>query len=193
MTAPTTKVRILEAAQGIMLEKSFHSVGLNEILASVKVPKGSFYHYFASKEQFGAELLRHYVDQNSERMRTILLGTDLDALQRLVAYVDGAAAMMLEGCCKQVCLVAKLAAEVSTFSESMREVLAQGSRDSRDIFERVVREGQASGCIRKDLAPAVAAGIVQDLCQGAMHRAHIERSAAALRGAAQFLREYLAA
>ena len=38
-TATTTKERILDAAEEIMLQKSFHSVGLNEILTAVKVPK----------------------------------------------------------------------------------------------------------------------------------------------------------
>ena len=94
MAATTTKDRILDAAKEIMLQKSFHSVGLNEILTAVKVPKGSFYHYFASKEQFGAELLQHYVAQHSERMRQVLLSQDLNPLQRLVAFMEGTAAMM---------------------------------------------------------------------------------------------------
>ncbi|MGV3533431.1 MAG: TetR/AcrR family transcriptional regulator, partial [Chthoniobacteraceae bacterium] len=160
MASTTTKDRILDAAKEIMLQKSFHSVGLNEILASVKVPKGSFYHYFASKEQFGTELLHHYVEQHSERLRQVLLSEDLNPLQRLVAFMEGTAATMLECKCKQLCLVAKLGAEVSTFSEPMREVLANGFRDWRTIFERVIREGQESGEIRKDIAPADAAGVV---------------------------------
>ena len=61
MSDRTTKERILDAAEELMLEKSFHSVGLTEILEAVKVPKGSFYHHFKSKEQFGVEMLKHYV------------------------------------------------------------------------------------------------------------------------------------
>src|SRR5580698_11070677 len=89
-TTPTTKERILDAAEEIMLQKSFHSVGLNEILASVKVPKGSFYHYFQSKEQFGVELLRHYVKEASVYKRKMLLSADVEAdpLKRLSAYFD---------------------------------------------------------------------------------------------------------
>ena len=176
-----------------MLQKSFHSVGLNEILTAVKVPKGSFYHYFESKEQFGTQLLQHYVEEHTKRLSQILLSTDLDPLQRLISFMEGAAATMLECQCKQLCLVAKLGAEVSTFSEPMRSVLAKGMREWRGIFEQVVREGQEGGSIRKDIAPAAAAGIVQDLWQGAMHRAQIEKSASAICNAAQFLREHLAA
>src|SRR5260221_5117818 len=86
----TTKVRILEAAEEIMLQKSFHSVGLNEILSAVKVPKGSFYHYFQSKEQFGVELLKHYVADASTFKRKALLTSELseDPFERLMAYFD---------------------------------------------------------------------------------------------------------
>src|SRR5205085_6160248 len=89
-STPTTKERILDAAEEIMLQKSFHSVGLNEILAAVKVPKGSFYHYFDSKEQFGVELLKHYVSEATAQKRRYLLTSDLepDPYQRLLAYLD---------------------------------------------------------------------------------------------------------
>jgi AcrR family transcriptional regulator len=66
--AVTTKERILEAAEEMMLSKSFHSVGLREILKAVKVPRGSFYHHFSSKEQFGVELLQHYVNAHTQRL-----------------------------------------------------------------------------------------------------------------------------
>src|ERR1700748_1608771 len=87
---PTTKERILDAAEGIMLQKSFHSVGLNEILSAVKVPKGSFYHYFQSKEQFGVELLKHYVAGASTYKQRALLTTELseNPFERLMGYLD---------------------------------------------------------------------------------------------------------
>src|SRR5258707_11956369 len=96
-TALTTKERILEAAEEIMLQKSFHSVGLNEILSAVKVPKGSFYHYFQSKEQFGVELLKHYVADASAFKRKALLTTELseDPAERLAAYYDLAIANLM--------------------------------------------------------------------------------------------------
>src|SRR5260221_14089448 len=86
----TTKERILDAAEEIMLQKSFHSVGLNEILSAVKVPKGSFYHYFQSKEQFGVELLKHYVADASVFKRRALLTPELgeNPAERLAAYFD---------------------------------------------------------------------------------------------------------
>ncbi len=189
----TTKERILDAAEEIMLAKSFHSVGLNEILSAVKVPKGSFYHYFDSKEQFGVELLRHYTQEHTALLKRVLFSPDLDPLGRLEAYFNGAIARMMECGCGNLCLVSKLGAEVATFSEPMRQVLTDAMTEWRAIYEKVVRDGQEQGGIRKDLDPALAAAIIHDIWQGAMNRRQIERSVAPLRTAADFLRTYLAA
>lgn len=193
VTTPTTKERILEAAEEIMLAKSFHSVGLNEILAAVKVPKGSFYHYFQSKEQFGVELLRHYVNEASEWKRKLLLNTDQEPnpFLRLMAFIDLNAAHLLEKECQCACLVSKLASEVATFSDPMRQVLADGIREWRGIFEQLIAEGQKKGVIRKKLDPAETAGLISDLWMGASQRCQVERTVAPIRSAAQFIRNYL--
>jgi TetR/AcrR family transcriptional repressor of nem operon len=191
--ATTTKERILDAAEEIMLQKSFHSVGLNEILSAVKVPKGSFYHYFESKEHFGVELLKHYVADASVYKRRAMLSTELseDPYERLMIYFDMNIAKLFEKSCKCSCLVLKLAGEVASFSDDMRAVLADGMREWRGFLEKVVIEGQEKGVIRKDLDSAATAAVLQDLWMGACQRSQVERSVAPLRAAALFFRNYL--
>src|SRR4030095_10525656 len=101
----TTKERILDAAEDLMLAKSFHSVGLNEILSAVKVPKGSFYHYFPSKEQFGVELIRHYVSETTAFKRRMLLTDQLsdNPYERMVTYWHGVVAKSDDGCGQSAC------------------------------------------------------------------------------------------
>jgi TetR/AcrR family transcriptional repressor of nem operon len=192
--SPTTKERILDAAEEIMLQKSFHSVGLNEILSAVKVPKGSFYHYFQSKEQFGVELLKHYVAEASNYKRRALLTTDLseNPYERLMAYFDLHVAKLMENGCQCSCLVAKLATEVATFSDDMRAVLADGVREWTGLLQQVLAEGQAKGVIRKDIDAKTTALLMHDLWMGASLRMQVERSVAPLRAVSVFLRQYLA-
>jgi TetR/AcrR family transcriptional regulator, transcriptional repressor for nem operon len=187
----TTKERILEAAEEIMLTKSFHSVGLTEILAAVKMPKGSFYHHFRSKEQFGVELISHYVREHTARLGKFFDAPGTKALQKLVDYWGYQIGHATAGECQQGCLVVKLGLEVASFSEPMREVLADGLKTWRGIFEKVVRAGQADGSIRKELDPAETAAAIQDQWQGAMQRMQVEKNVAPLRSAAQFLRASL--
>ncbi len=191
--APTTKERILDAAEEIMLAKSFHSVGLNEILSAVKVPKGSFYHYFASKEQFGVELIRHYVGEHTERLRKYFEDESVPALERFAAHWNMLIGKMTECSCDSgACLVAKLSMEVATFSEPMREAMAEGLKAWRGIYEQTIRAGQADRSISKKLDPETAASIVQDTWQGAIQRTQVEKSVGSLRTAVKFLRSYLA-
>lgn len=63
-----TRQHILDSGKGLIAGKGFSSVGLNEILKTAGVPKGSFYHYFESKEQFGQALLQDHFAGYLERI-----------------------------------------------------------------------------------------------------------------------------
>ena len=193
MSDRTTKTRILEAAEELMLEKSFHSVGLNEILKAVKVPKGSFYHYFESKEQFGVELLKHYVAGASEYKRRVLLAstTEPNALQRLLTYLETNVAKTCESGGKCPCLVVKLASEVADMSEPMRQVLAAGQCEGAGLMEELRREGVRNGHIDPSVDPRRMGSTIWDLWSGAMQRAAIQRTVAPLRDAIDFIRAEL--
>lgn len=191
-SAPTTRQRILDAAEEIMLTKGFYSVGLNEILSSVKVPKGSFYHYFSSKEQFGVEVITHYIDQRTQRLEQFFTASDVTALQKFVDYWAYLIGRLTAGACQRGCLVVKLGVEVANLSEPMRAALAAGMKTWRGIYERVIREGQTDGSIRPELDPAETARVIQHTLQGAIQSTQVERSVAPFRSAAEFLRSYLA-
>ncbi len=189
--AVNTRERILEAAEEIMLAKSFHSVGLREILKAVKVPKGSFYHHFGSKEEFGVELLKHYVKSHTEQLDRQFRTVGVSGMDKFIEYWSYQIGLISEADCRQCCLVAKLGLEVASFSESMRAVIVEALAQWRAIYERSVREGQSDGSIRKDLNPVMAAAAIQNMWQGALQLTEVERSAAPLRAAAKFLRETL--
>ncbi len=193
MSDRSTKERILDAAEGLMLEKSFHSVGLNEILKAVQVPKGSFYHHFESKEQFGVEMLRHYVAESTAYKSKLLLSPtpEPDPLLRLLTYLESNVCRTLESEGKCPCLVIKLASEVADFSEPMREVLAQGTREWVAIFEKLLSEGVQKGKMAACIEPSTMAPVILDLWTGAMHRASTTRSVASLREAIAFLKSIL--
>ena len=67
-----TRQHILETGHRIIAGKGFSSVGLNEILKTAGVPKGSFYHYFGSKERFGEALLAQYLERYLAQLDALL-------------------------------------------------------------------------------------------------------------------------
>jgi len=180
-----TKERIMDAAEEIMLEKGFHSVGLNQILTAVKVPKGSFYHYFKSKDDFGVELLKHYLMRTTARKREMLLAGEFesDPVRRLFDYLDGGLAYIqkIEG--KFPCLVLKMASEVTGLSESMQKELAKGFEDWIEIFQNVFDEAIEKKLLHGNLDTRSEAEMIQDLWSGATQRAVINRNSEPVRQA----------
>jgi len=125
-----------------MAEKGFTSVGLSEILQTAGVPKGSFYHYFKSKELYGQALLEDYFVGYLADMERRLTLPGLSAYERLMDYWQGwQNRCTLEGHGDE-CLVVKLSAEVADLSESMRLTLRDGAERIVARITTCLEEGQ---------------------------------------------------
>ena len=143
-----TREHLLATGEAIILGKGFAAVGLAEILGSAGVPKGSFYHYFRSKEGFGVELLQRYFEHYDARLQQQLQQGEGSARDRLLAYFDGW--LDTHKCCdeqSQSCLAIKLAAEVSDLSEPMREAQAEGMGRVVQRLADCIRQGQQQGSL----------------------------------------------
>jgi TetR/AcrR family transcriptional repressor of nem operon len=148
--APTPDVRqhILDVAHPLLLQKGFTGVGLAEVLAAAKVPKGSFYHYFGSKEAFGEAVLEAYFTEYLGRTDALLTEASGTAAQRLIGYFDDWLESQTGDDAQSRCLVVKLGAEVCDLSESMRAALARGTRGITDRLARCIEAGRADGSLR---------------------------------------------
>jgi TetR/AcrR family transcriptional repressor of nem operon len=124
-----TRQHILSVAKVLILGKGFSAVGLNEILKTAQVPKGSFYHYFDSKEHFGTALLENYFDEYLARLDIALnVNGAHSALQLLFDYFGRWKNSQCSDITNDKCLVVKLSGEVSDLSEAMRLALKQGTQ-----------------------------------------------------------------
>src|SRR5258706_15085692 len=83
MAIRNTRDHLLQVGLRRMHSMGYASTGVKEILDEADIPKGSFYHYFASKEAFAKEVLALYVRGENERAEKILLGGKGAPLRRL--------------------------------------------------------------------------------------------------------------
>ncbi len=190
MNEQTTKERILDAAEKIILERSFHSVGLKQILDAAKVPKGSFYHYFGSKEQFGVEMLKHYMDEATARKYQILSSDngEPDPLKRLETLLDGGLEAVQAVSDKFPCLALKLSSEVSDLSDAMRLELAKGFEEWITLFQEILDEAKSKKMLAADVNSPLESQLIHDLMTGSIHRAIINRSPEPVRCAVEHLK-----
>lgn len=176
---------ILDTAQEIISNKGFSAVGLSEILKAAGVPKGSFYHYFGSKEGFGEELLKNYFFDYQATLEAFLSRPNLSSAERLIGYFS--AWLETQSSCesKNKCLAVKLGAEVSDLSEPMRTVLLTGTDQVIQRLAQTVAEGIADGSLSANLNAELTAATLYNLWLGASLRAKITRNRIPLEHALQ--------
>jgi TetR/AcrR family transcriptional repressor of nem operon len=158
---------ILAVGQRIMSGKGFSAVGLNEILTEAKVPKGSFYHYFDSKDAFGEALLSNYFEDYLAELDGVMRQPGLTMAQRLLNYFDMWRANQSFLDCQGKCLAVKLAAEVADLSEAMRAVLNQGTAGIIARLTDALEHGVDDGSLSIDDTPEQVAQSLYQLWLGA--------------------------
>lgn len=171
-----TKTRILEAAEPIMIAKGFHALGISEVLEAAQVPKGSFYHHFSSKEDFGVALVAHYAGGHNAFMREFFGRRDLKPSDRILAWFGMGLSRAVERAYGPLCLICKLSAEVSTFGEPMRAALDKEAAVGRAMLEEAIAEGQVSGDIGTAFAPDALAALMLSAWTGALQEMQVRKN-----------------
>jgi TetR/AcrR family transcriptional repressor of nem operon len=183
---------ILSAGQELFSQKGFSAVGLTEILKKAGVPKGSFYHYFGSKDEFGAVLLSVYFEDYHARMDQIIAQPGLKADEKLMFYFSRWHETQMVNECQGRCLVVKLGAEVSDFSDAMRQALHAGTDGIIARLATLLREGMQDGSLYLYGPDQSVAASLYQLWIGASVIAKISRDPAPFDSAMQTTRKMLA-
>lgn len=170
-----TRESILTVAQQILSRKGFAAVGINEILTAAGVPKGSFYHFFGSKDAFGEAVLRTYYTEYLAEMDRILAEPGLTSAQRLLNYWQYWRETQGADECQGKCLTVKLGAEVSDLSEAMRLTLKEGTSAMVDRLERTLTAGLQDGSLTIDGTARDTAQTLYDMWLGASLLVKINR------------------
>jgi TetR/AcrR family transcriptional repressor of nem operon len=172
---PEVRKRLLEAGRELFLDRGFNGCGVQEIADAAGVPKGSFYSYFGSKEEFALAVLEQYWEGIEGRHGAILRETQLSPVERISRYFKLLSEEKAKDNYASGCLIGNLSLEIANSSPEVRTKLS-------DIFDRwetpilaCLREAQHKNEIATtgDLR-ALAAAIIESW-EGAAMRAKVEQ------------------
>jgi TetR/AcrR family transcriptional regulator, transcriptional repressor for nem operon len=170
----------MRAGVAALTEKGFSATGIEEILKAVGVPKGSFYHYFESKEAFGSELIKSYAEYFARRLDRFFLNEERSPLQRLKDFVGDAKAGMSRYGFARGCLVGNLGQEMGALPEAYREQLGEVFADWQRRTANCLAKAKQRGEIDQKVDCDQMAAFFWIGWEGAVLRAKLERSAAPL-------------
>lgn len=172
-----TREHILQTAESLILGKGFAAVGLGPILSAAGVPKGSFYHWFPSKEAFGVALLERYFERYLESLDERFGSAAGTGRARVLGYFADWMDRQRDGGCAQQCLAVKLAAEVADLSEPMRQALEVGTRRITARIAGALQAASQDGSLPAGADPASLAVTLYTLWIGASVLTKAQRDA----------------
>ncbi len=176
-----TRDRILASSQSLMLKQGYNNTGISQILKDVNVPKGSFYHYFKSKEALGVAIIELYGDQQVQYVEYVLglckNKSAVDKVEYLLDHLLEAFKGNLEFC---NCMLGNFAQELSVQNPLFRGKIEHQFHRLESIYADLLSQAQRAGDITDKVSPEDLAITLQSGWSGAIMRSKLMQSVSPL-------------
>lgn len=163
-----------------MAAKGFNNTGIAEILGEVGVPKGSFYHYFKSKDELGLAIIENYGETLCKHLQDYLQTTPGKAIPRLRGYFAMLINYFENNFHDCNCLLGNLAQELAIQHPDMRKAIFSYYKTIEKLIAKCLAEAKAQGDLAADADVNMLAKVLFSSWEGCLVRAKLQQSAAPL-------------
>ncbi|MDD2540996.1 MAG: TetR/AcrR family transcriptional regulator [Desulfuromonadaceae bacterium] len=175
-----TRVRLLEVGLSLFAKKGYHGTGIKEIVDTAHVPKGSFYNYFTSKEEFGIEIARWHMADFWEKWHSIMDANSSNPLQGLKDCFEVMLDRHFDCAVNTFSVAAHIAAEICESSSDGRFAMKVLIETMRDNLAEYIRKAQELDLARRDVDAKDLASLFWDTWTGSILRMKMENRVDAL-------------
>jgi TetR/AcrR family transcriptional repressor of nem operon len=166
-----TRNRILDTAQAMILERGFAGVSVEQLIKSLGLTKGAFFHHFRNKNDLARSLIRRFADEGLILFRNNLARARKlsdDPLQQLLILV-GLYEELFENLTEPYpgCLLASYVYELQQFDEETRAIINEEFILSRREVTELLREIMAIYPPRREIDPVALADGFMSAFEGA--------------------------
>ncbi|PBI78799.1 TetR family transcriptional regulator [Ewingella americana] len=172
-----TREALIRSGLEVITETGYLSAGIDTVIKNIAVPKGSFYHYFKSKQDFGMAVLMAYGSFFAHKLDKFLLNTELPPLQRIDDFVAHAGQAMAKFEFRRGCLVGNLLQESPLLPDDFPQTLKAILGEWEIRIAACLEEARQTGDITSTTQTAQLAQIFWSGWEGAVMRAKLFRSA----------------
>lgn len=174
------KEAILLAGMEIMLGKGYNGTSVKDIVDAAGVPKGSFYNYFASKEDFALTAVEHAANENLAEAQKVLGDKSINSLVRLASYFEASIQKACSAQFKAGCFLGNMCQEMADSSCGLREVLDRKMQRLTGEIASVIEEVFEERGNQRGLQATQTAEFLFNAWEGALMRAKASKSRAPL-------------
>jgi TetR/AcrR family transcriptional repressor of nem operon len=171
-----TREELIEVGLKQIHSAGYTATGINQILELADVPKGSFYHHFASKDAFAKEILEHYNFGEQERWESFLGDTKVSPLKRLRRYFKEMIAIYGRRGRSAGCLLGNMTLDVAEHNPALRGVLRKSFDCWQNAIAKTIREAIEKHELPKTANADELAAVLVNAWEGAQVRTKVEQS-----------------
>ena len=180
MNAKSTREHLLDVGVELMHQNGYNATGLTDLLKTADVPKGSFYHYFGSKEDFAAAALERYGMREREHAAAILNDATVPPLKRLRRYFSDLARIYGQKGAISGCMMGRFSLEIAEVSPLLRKQISATFDHWQHTIAMVIQQAVAEGELPAGTDAELLAGFLLNSWEGALLRSQAEKSDAPL-------------
>jgi TetR/AcrR family transcriptional repressor of nem operon len=172
---------ILAKGAQVMSRRGYHGTGVQEIVQAAGVPKGSFYHYFASKEDFSLQALEFFYEPRLQRYAEALGNSHLSPGQRIIGYyADVIAHFARQEQIEYHCFIGTLSFEMAELSQPIGRRVEDILQRSASILAGCLQEARAAGELSEGQDCPALAEFIGNAWEGALMRMKVGGTVAPL-------------
>jgi len=162
---------ILAKGSQVMTRRGYHGTGVQEIVQAAGIPKGSFYHYFASKEDFALQALAFTYQPRLQRYAEALGNPALSPRTRILAYYSELLAhFSQQERLEYHCFIGSLSFEMNELLPAIGAQVEAILQESALILQRCLEQAQAAGELAAEEDCVNLAAFIANAWQGVLTR-----------------------
>jgi TetR/AcrR family transcriptional repressor of nem operon len=167
---------IIQVGLDLVLSRGFTATGVEAILKQADVPKGSFYNFFSSKEEFALAIIDKFVADRVEVLYPIFSDQSLPPLERVKRSFETIIAAFEGADCSKGCLIGNLGQEMSDQFENVRQRLEKSLQEWTKAVSRLLLQAQKEHAISADMNTEMLAENLISSFQGALLYSKVKKS-----------------
>jgi TetR/AcrR family transcriptional repressor of nem operon len=182
---------ILSVGSSLIRKNGYHNTGINDILKVSQIPKGSFYNFFKSKEDFIKQVLNYYGDYSLDLLASVFEDKSLTPMERIEKFYSFVGEANQEDECSSGCLVNNLSSEVGGINLEIGRKAEEQFQKWTIYIAETIEEGQIKGEIIDTYSAKELADYLHQNFFGALTRMKSTRSKAPLELALKMTLDFL--
>jgi TetR/AcrR family transcriptional regulator, transcriptional repressor for nem operon len=188
--AADARQALLDVGLDLLGTQSFAATGINTVLDEAKVPRGSFYYHFTSKDDFGLQVLAQYQQLQLGLLGRVLGDENQPPASRFQQLFEELRSYYQSVGFSRGCMVGSLSLELADQHEEFREALGRCLDEQTAVVEECLHEAGTETIGLGHLTPTQAARALMNAIEGALLRMRVEKTDAALQLLGQTFRPH---